>query len=100
MDLKTPAFAATLLLCLPLSAAPKVLPNPDFTKGETIPEGAIQDWKLGATGARGWMHSDQARDARSPPGRASPRWRQGRRPVACLKVGDVLLGVAGKPFSL
>jgi hypothetical protein len=33
--------------------------NPDFTKGDTIPEGAIHDWNLGATGARGWMFCDK-----------------------------------------
>ncbi|MFM1889780.1 MAG: hypothetical protein RLZZ565_537, partial [Planctomycetota bacterium] len=29
------------------------LPNPDFTRGETVPEGATHDWNLGPTGARG-----------------------------------------------
>lgn len=71
---------------------------PDFTKGEKIPDGATHDWNLGATGARGWIHSanfatTQARqimvtqvDAGSPSDKV-------------LAVGDVILGVEGKPFS-
>ena len=39
------------------SAAPKPLPNPDFTKGDKLPESAVHDWTLGATGARGWMYN-------------------------------------------
>ena len=37
----------------PLLAAGKVksIPNPDFTRGETIPADAKHDWNLGATGA-------------------------------------------------
>lgn len=76
------------------------MPNPDFTQGETIPEGADKnkDWTLGATGARGWMHShkletSQARQIfitqvadRSPADRV-------------LKTGDVILGVGDQPFS-
>ena len=40
--------------------------NPDFTKGESIPEGFKHDWNLGATGARGWIFSGKlvTRDAR------------------------------------
>ncbi|PQJ27698.1 DUF6288 domain-containing protein [Rubritalea profundi] len=71
---------------------------PDFLKGDAIPEGATHDWNLGATGARGWIFSNQmvtseARqiyitkvDARSPAANV-------------LKVGDVILGVFGKLFS-
>ncbi|MDB4565945.1 hypothetical protein N9Z99_05490, partial [Akkermansiaceae bacterium] len=33
--------------------------QPDFTKGDRIPEGAVHDWNLGATGARGWIFSDK-----------------------------------------
>ena len=40
--------------------------NPDFTKGDSIPEGAKHDWNLGPTGARGWMFSRklETREAR------------------------------------
>ena len=41
------------LLAAPLQARKPELPNPDFTKGESIPEGATKDWNLGATGMRG-----------------------------------------------
>ena len=55
------SFVAAVLLALPASvsaARPKGIANPDFTKGESIPEGFTHDWNLGATGARGWMFSD------------------------------------------
>ena len=72
--------------------------NPDFTKGESIPEGFKHDWNLGATGARGWMFSDKlvTTDARqikiTKVGKGSPA-------EGTLAVGDVILGVGGKPFS-
>jgi hypothetical protein len=82
-----------------LIAAPSgKMKTPDFLKGDPIPEGATHDWNLGATGARGWIFSSkmvtsEARqiyitkvDARSPAAKV-------------LKVGDVILGVSGKPFS-
>jgi len=37
----------------------KTMEMPDFTKGDTIPEGADHDWNLGAIGTRGWMYSDK-----------------------------------------
>lgn len=81
-----------------VSAAPKVLPNPDFTKGETVPKEATKDWNLGATGARGWIHSNKL---------ATVEARQvyitkvapGSPSAGLLEVGDVLLGVGGKAFS-
>ena len=92
------ALAAFLILPGPLFGAAKKMAIPDFTKGDAIPEGASHDWTLGATGARGWMYSDKmvtadARqilitkvDTRSPAD-------------GVLAVGDVVLGVGGKPFS-
>lgn len=55
------ALAAATLFSLPAHAARGKAsgPNPDFTKGDPIPEGATHDWNLGATGARGWMLSGQ-----------------------------------------
>ncbi len=72
--------------------------NPDFTKGDPIPAGADHDWNLGATGARGWMFSDKmvTSDARqisiTAVAKDSPA-------DGLLEVGDVILGVAGKPFA-
>ncbi len=37
----------------------KTLDIPDFTKGDLIPVEASHDWNLGATGARGWIFSNQ-----------------------------------------
>jgi len=93
---------AAILLTVPASvstAKPKGdLSNPDFTKGESIPEGFKHDWNLGATGARGWMFSDKlvTTDARqikiTNVGKGAPA-------AGTLAVGDVILGVGGKPFS-
>ena len=71
---------------------------PDFTKGDTVPEGATHDWNLGATGARGWIHSKRLETSLARQiyitkvDQVTPAAEQ-------LKVGDVLLGVFGKPFS-
>jgi hypothetical protein len=91
--------AAVLSLCASASLLmAEAVPVPDFTKGDPIPQGFTHDWNLGATGARGWIYSDQlvtsdARqilitkvDSRSP--------ADGK-----LANGDVILGVSGKPFS-
>lgn len=82
-----------------LAAAPVPLPNPDFTKGETIPKEATKDWNLGATGARGWMYTNkgstlQARQVYIT--KVAP----GSPGANLLAVGDVLLGVSGKAFSV
>ncbi len=87
-----------LLFSASLSAAPKAMLNPDFTKGEPVPEGASKDWNLGATGARGWMHShgggtSEARQV------LITKVAAGSPADGVLMAGDVVLGVAGKPFS-
>jgi hypothetical protein len=72
--------------------------GPDFVKGETIPEKAEHDWNLGATGARGWMHTEKM---------VTTQGRQvlitavapGSPADGVLEVGDVLLGVDGKSFG-
>ena len=71
---------------------------PDFTKGDPIPAGASHDWTLGATGMRGWMFSDklETSDARQI---AVTKVEKGSPADGVLETGDVLLGVAGKPFS-
>jgi hypothetical protein len=80
-------------------AAPKGnASNPDLTAGEAIPDGYSHDWNLGATGARGWMYpfkltTTQARQI------AVTKVHEGSPADGVLKVGDVILGVYGKPFD-
>ena len=71
---------------------------PDFTKGAKIPAGATHDWNLGATGARGWIFSDQmvTTDARQI---VITKVDKGSPADGILAIGDVILGVGGKPFS-
>ena len=98
----TSVFAVALLVPLAApsltAAPPSATGNPDFTQGDKIPEGARHDWNLGATGARGWMFSDKlvTTDARqiyvTEVDKNSPA-------DGILAVGDVILGVGGKPFS-
>jgi hypothetical protein len=71
---------------------------PDFTQGAKIPEDAKHDWNLGATGLRGWMYCDKmvTSDARQI---AITKVAKGSPAYGILEVGDVILGVSGKPFS-
>ena len=71
---------------------------PDFTKGNKIPEGATHDWTLGATGARGWIYTDggETSDARQI---SITKVDKGSPADGKLVVGDVILGVADKPFA-
>jgi len=80
------------------SAAPLVLPNPDFTKGETIPAEAKKDWNLGATGARGWMYTNKSTttEARQI---FITKIAAGSPADGFLQTGDVILGIAGKLIS-
>jgi hypothetical protein len=91
---------AVFLLAAPLlTAAPNgTMGNPDFTKGDPIPAGADHDWNLGATGARGWMFTDKmvTTDARQI---SVTKVDAGSPSEGALMVGDVILGVGGKPFS-
>ena len=74
------------------------LSMPDFTNGGTIPADAAHDWNLGATGLRGWIFCDQmiTSDTRqiaiTQVDKKSPADK-------VFEVGDVILGVGGKPFS-
>jgi len=92
------ALAAFLVLPGPLLGAPRKVAMPDFTKGDAIPAGATHDWNLGATGARGWMYSDRlvTTDARQI---YITKVEKGSPADGVLAVGDVILGVGGKPFS-
>jgi hypothetical protein len=71
---------------------------PDFTKGDSIPEGLTHDWNLGPTGARGWMFSDKmvTTDARQI---QITKVEADSPAQGVLEVGDILLGVAGQPFT-
>ena len=76
----------------------KTMTMPDFTKGESIPTGANHDWNLGATGARGWMFCDKmvTTDARQI---SITKVDKGTPADGVLAIGDVILGVGGKPFT-
>jgi hypothetical protein len=94
------SLALALFLATPgLGArAPKQMASPDFTKGDAIPAGAVHDWNLGATGARGWMLSDKL--ATTAARQISiTKVDKGSPAEGILVVGDVILGVGGKPFS-
>jgi len=73
-------------------------PPPDFTKGDAIPAKAKHDWNLGATGLRGWMHSDTmvTSDARQI---AITKVEPKSPADGVIAVGDVILGVGEKVFS-
>ncbi len=92
--------AAWFGFALLASAAPnnKPLTIPDFTKGDVIPANAKHDWNLGPTGLRGWMFCDKlvTTDARQI---AITAVDPGSPADGLFAIGDVLLGVAGKPFS-
>ena len=75
------------------------VPAPDFTKGDAIPANAKHDWNLGATGLRGWMYCDKlvTSDARQ----IAVTKVDAKSPAdGVIAVGDVLLGIAGKPFTV
>lgn len=72
--------------------------NPDFTKGEKIPEGASHTWNLGATGASGWMYSDRLTTIGARQIYIT-EVAKGSPAESVLREGDVLLGVMGKRFS-
>ena len=93
------SFAA--LLVTPCAAAKKIkatMTQPDFLKGDPIPAGATHDWNLGATGCRGWMFSDKRSTADARQIRIT-EVAKGSPADGVLAVGDVILGVSGKPFS-
>ncbi|OYV07459.1 MAG: acetylesterase [Verrucomicrobiales bacterium VVV1] len=102
--MKLPLIASTFVACLALTSlvhaagggGPLVMP--DFTKGEGIPAKATHDWNLGPTGLRGWMFCDKmvTTDARQI---SITKVEAGSPSDGVFTVGDVILGVGGKPFS-
>ncbi len=95
-----PLLTALAVLCIPVAALAQrePVPNPDFTKGETIPERATHTWNLGPTGARGWMHSDRLETTQARQILIT-QVEAGSPADGKLKEGDVILGVMGKPFA-
>lgn len=81
----------------PLPAATPQEP-PDLTRGGAIPAGADHDWTLGATGARGWMHCEKLVTAQARQ-IAITAVAPGSPADGVLAVGDVILGIDGKPFA-
>ena len=102
--MKTKLFFTLAFALLGLVSIASALPNdkaiviPDLTKGDKIPKGAKHDWNLGPTGLRGWMFCDKlvTTDARQI---AITTVEPGSSADGLVAVGDVLLGVGGKPFS-
>jgi Family of unknown function (DUF6288) len=103
MTISTPALRIGALLIAATvahgsAAAKDPVSVPDFTKGAKPPKGAKHDWNLGPTGLRGWIFCDQlvTTDARqiliTKVEKVSPA-------ADSFQVGDVILGVGGKPFS-
>ena len=66
--------------------------------GSGFAAGAEHDWNLGATGLRGSMHCDKlvTSDARDI---TITRVETGSPADGVFVVGDLILGVGGKPFS-
>jgi hypothetical protein len=102
--MKTKLFFTLVFALHGLASIASAFPNdkaiviPDLTKGDKIPKGAKHDWNLGPTGLRGWMFCDKlvTTDARQI---AITTVEPGSSADGIIAVGDVLLGVGGKPFS-
>lgn len=94
------AASFVVALISPCEAAGKkvTLTKPAFIKGDPIPAGATHDWNLGATGCRGWMFSDKRSTADAREIRIT-EVAKGSPADGVLAAGDVILGVAGKPFA-
>ena len=71
---------------------------PDLTAGGERPADAQHDWNLGATGARGWMHSYKMHTL-SARQILITKVAEGSPADGRLEVGDVIVGVNGKPFE-
>lgn len=94
------AACLTAAFVSPCEAARKkvTITKPDFLKGDPIPAEATHDWNLGATGCRGWMYSDKRSTTEARQIRIT-KVAKGSPADGVLAVGDVILGVGGKPFS-
>lgn len=81
-----------------LAARPAKAKCPDFTKGDKIPDGWTHDWTLGPTGTRGWIYCDTHTTTGSRQIKIT-KVEKGSPAEGILEVGDVILGVYGKPFD-
>ena len=94
--------AAALLSFLPVrsqAAGPGLTTdNPDFTQGDQIPKGATHDWNLGPTGSRGWIYGNKMETSEAR--QIYVTKVEERSPAdGILQPGDVILGIAGRPFA-
>jgi hypothetical protein len=101
MEMKTRITAAGLaavtiasILTSPLLAAPA--PIPDLTQGGK--RDRKHDWTLGPTGARGWMWG-RGMETTAARQILITKVDKGSPADGVLEVGDVILGVGGKPFD-
>ena len=101
----TISFAAVcLFMFLPMLEFARVdgqgsqVDQPDFTQGDTIPDGFTHDWNLGPTGTRGWIYSRrlETRNARQI---LVTKVEKGSPADGVLRVGDVILGVSEQLFK-
>ena len=98
-------LAISMLLVRPAqligARSQKAVAVPDFTKGDAIPDGANHDWNLGATGLRGWIYTMADRLMSTADARQIYVTKVDKHSPAdgIVAVGDVILGVGGKPFS-
>ena len=83
---------------LPAASPSSNAVQPDFTNGDTIPEGYSHDWNLGPTGARGWIHSHRMETSQARQIRIT-QIDAGSPAEGILQVGDVILGIGDKPFD-
>ena len=94
--------AAALLSFLPVrsqAAGPgSTTDNPDLTRGDPIPKGATHDWNLGPTGARGWIYSNKLETSEARQIYVA-KVEEGSPADGVLLRGDVILGIAGRPFA-
>jgi hypothetical protein len=98
--LKRIAMLLVIVILTPCSTivAQRPVVVPDFTRGAKVPEDAKHDWNLGPTGLRGWIFCDKlvTTDARQI---LITKVDEGSPAAKNFQVGDVILGVSGKPFS-
>ncbi len=93
----THVSAAMVVSVLAIATGPGQTPNPDFTQGESIPEGVTHFYNLGATGARGWMHSHGLETTAARQIMVT-EVAEGSPADGVLKTGDVILGVFSERF--
>lgn len=91
------SLATAALLSAVVESAPPP-PNPDFTAGDEIPEGATHDWNLGPTGMRGWMYSNKMETTEARQIRVT-EVAAGSPADGVFVVGDVIVGAGGRSFT-